>query len=121
MKIITHAEWIKLITKSIEDYIERKINAKVFQAIFFKWWAYKEEAKNEKEMAEYYIMHDLFYDLEEFCIYPHLRKKGEINEKGLHKVACSILKRLREFEKTQDIEKVHRESETYSNWQKGCL
>ncbi|MFK7974474.1 MAG: hypothetical protein AB8B66_06440 [Rickettsiaceae bacterium] len=63
MKIITHTEWIKFITKSIEDYIERKITAKTFQAIFFKWWAYKEEAKNEKEMAEYYIMYDLFYDM----------------------------------------------------------
>ena len=121
MKILTHAEWMMLHTRNIEDYIERKITAKVFQANFFKWWAEAEETEGEKEMAEFYIMHDLFYDIEEFCIYPHLRKEGAINEKGLHKVACSILKRLKEFEKTQDIEKVHRESETYENWQKGGL
>lgn len=117
----THTEWIKINTKNIEDYVERKITAKVFQANFFKWWACQEKSEGEKEMAEYYIMHDLFYDLEEFCIYPHLRKEGEINEKGLHKTARLILKRLNEFKKTQDVEKVHRESETYSNWQKGGL
>ena len=76
----THTEWIKINTKNIEDYVERKITAKVFQANFFKWWACQEKSEGEKEMAEYYIMHDLFYDLEEFCIYPHLRKEGEIND-----------------------------------------
>lgn len=119
--IMTHAEWVKKVKGLLQEYTERKINAKIFQAKFFEWWAYKKKSQNEIEKAEYYIIHDLFYDLEEFCIYPHLRKEGEINEKGLYKVACLTLKRLQEFEKTQDIEKVHRESETYSNWQKGWL
>ena len=121
MKKVTHAEWIIVLTKNIEDYVARKITAKFFQSVFFKWWAYGEGTQTAKEKAGFYIMHDLFYDLEEFCIYPHLRKEGEINEKGLYKVARSILKRLKEFEKTQDIEKVHRESETYGHWQKGGL
>ena len=118
---MTYAEWVEIITKNTENYVEKKINAKVFQSTFFKWFSKQPETKNAQEEAIFYIIHDLFYDLEEFCIYPHLRKEGEINEKGLYKVACSILKRLKEFEKTQDIEKVHRESETYSNWQKGGL
>lgn len=96
---------MKTFTKDIEiineyeellnDYIRGEVKNDNFQYLFMNC------GKNDLGISEklYDITQELFYDVEEFCIYPELRDEGEIDEEGLMKSVKRTLRKLQDYKK----------------------
>lgn len=80
--------------KLINSFINGNISAEEFDLKYLDLFLNDKTSYSQKL---YDITQELFYDVEEFCIYPELREEGEIDEDGLLNSAKIALKRLEEY------------------------
>jgi hypothetical protein len=77
----------------VESFVEGKLSAVQFEAEYLR--LFKHDTSRSKEV--YPILSNLFWAVEDFCVYPELRDESDLDENQLlqaAKVALEALKKL---------------------------
>ncbi len=81
----------------VESFVAGKLSAVQFEATYLR--LFKHDTSRSKEV--YPILSNLFWAVEDFCIYPELRDEGDLDEIQLLQAAEVALEALRQLETDQ--------------------
>ena len=77
----------------IENFLDDKMHAEVFEQVFLYVFLTDKELGNNKE--DYKILNRLFWAVEDFVVYPEIRNEQDLDEIQLKSVAASVLQELK--------------------------
>ena len=114
---ITYQKWYVKTKQLIQDYIDKKMSAKKFDIEYLYLSSEKPLSKSLDQKAIHYILHDLWYEAEDYDAFSN----PEPEQEALYQAASVALRKLKDYEISGDFDKVCRESETFKNWSNGSL
>jgi hypothetical protein len=82
-------------TQLIQSFVEGKLSATDFEAEYLKLF---QDDKTDLTEAEYVILNNLFWAVEDFCSYSELRDEGDLDEIQLLQAAEVALEALKQLE-----------------------
>jgi len=80
--------------KLVESFVEGKLSAVQFEAKYLR--LFKHDTSRSKEV--YPILSNLFWAVEDFCVYPELRDESDLDENQLLQAAEVALEALKQSE-----------------------